>query len=126
VLTTTISASAALSAAIVNFEIDNSANARVYHTAQRSVTFVAGTPRTLTAVWNVPNNQTLGTYRLKVGVYGSGWTPMYTWVAASSTFSVSNGAVLAVHSLQHQRKSAARKNPRRAAESRATVRSWPR
>jgi len=129
-LTTTISTNAPLSGAIVNFEIDNSANARVYHTAQRSVTFVAGTPRTFTAVWNVPANQSAGAYRLKIGVYGAGWTPLYAWAAAPNTFNVTGGAALAgrphTHLSKHQRKTAARQYARRTAESSAPVRSWPR
>ena len=84
----TIVANAALSGAIVDFEVYNSANAKIYQGYQSPVTFAATVAQTFTATWAVPAGQATGTYTLKVGVFGSGWAPLYVWNNAAASFTV--------------------------------------
>ena len=51
-------------------------------------TFAAGQQQTYTATWQVPTTAALGTYTVKLGVYGPAWAVRYTWVDPATTFSV--------------------------------------
>src|SRR5579883_2886867 len=77
-LNTTVSATGALSGAIVDFEVYDSGNNKVYQTYQ-SASFSANTPQTFSASWAVPAGQATGSYRLKIGIFGAGWAPLYAW-----------------------------------------------
>jgi hypothetical protein len=47
-------------------------------------------PAALTFVsnWTVPTNAAKGTYTVKVGIFKTGWTGMYTWIDSAAKFSV--------------------------------------
>ncbi len=91
-LVATISTNAALSGAVVDFEVYNAAGTQVYQTYQSPVSFAATTPQTVRASWAVPAGQAAGTYTLKVGVFGAGWTPLYTWDDNAAAINVSSAA----------------------------------
>src|SRR5207237_198923 len=78
-----------LSGAIVNFEIYDASNTRIYQTSRLNISFTGSQSRLFTATWSVPLGQATGTYRLKVAVYGKHWQPLYAWTAAQNTFTVS-------------------------------------
>jgi len=88
-LSTKVTTSAALSGTIVDFEIYNSAGSRVYQTTRSPVSFTANTAKTVSASWKVPTTQATGAYTLKIGVFGSGWTPLYAWNNGAATITVS-------------------------------------
>jgi hypothetical protein len=77
-----------MSGAIVNFEIYTAANTRVYQSALQGINLSGSKSRIFANKWSVPLSQPTGTYRLKVGVYGKHWQPMYAWAAAPNTFTV--------------------------------------
>jgi hypothetical protein len=91
-LSTTVTSNTALAGAIVDFEVYDSAGTKIYQTYQSPVSFAANTAQTFTANWSVPGTQVPGTYTLKIGVFGSGWTPMYAWNDAGATMTVSSSA----------------------------------
>ncbi len=87
-LTATVVSSISLSGAIVNFAIYNASNTRVYQTSLQGISLSGSTSRLFTARWSVPLSQPVGAYRLKVGVYGKHWQPLYAWASAQNTFTV--------------------------------------
>jgi hypothetical protein len=66
----------------------NSAGTKVYQTTQSGASLSANTAKTFTASWAVPSGQAAGSYTLKIGVFGSGWTPLYAWDNAGATIQV--------------------------------------
>lgn len=90
----TITSNAALSGAIVDFEVYNASGAKVYQTWQSSVGLSGGTPRTIDAQWTVPSGQAAGVYTLKLGVFSSGWASLYAWANNGATIAI--GAASAV------------------------------
>jgi hypothetical protein len=88
-LAATVSTTAALSGAIVDFEVYSAGGSKVYQSYQSSVNFVATAPQSFQATWSVPAGQATGTYTFKLGVFGANWSPLYVWDNAAATFSVS-------------------------------------
>ena len=87
-LTATVQANAELAGAVVDFEVYNAAGRRVYQSWQSPITLAPNTARTFTSTWQPATNQPSGVYTLKVGVFGSGWAPLYAWNDTSNTFVV--------------------------------------
>lgn len=87
-LSTTVSSTTGISNAIVDFEIYNSSNTRVYQTYQTGVSLSPGASRTFTASWPVPTGQAPGTYTLEIGVFGSNWAPNYAWNGSAAAIAV--------------------------------------
>jgi autotransporter family porin len=50
--------------------------------------FSAGATQTLAVSWDVPADQPLGTYTVKIGVFGTGWSGLQQWNDAAGTFAV--------------------------------------
>jgi hypothetical protein len=98
--TATVSAAASLSNTIVDFEVFDAGNNRIYQTYQSGVTLTANTPRTLTAAWTVPANQAAGAYQVRVGLFDAWWNARYAWTDAGAAFTVASistlGALTAV------------------------------
>ena len=97
-LTATVLTSAGLAGAVVDFEVYNAAGNRVYQAWQSPVTLAPNTARTFTTTWTAPANQPAGAYRLKMGVFGSGWTPLYAWNDTSGTVVIGPPAATAAPS----------------------------
>jgi hypothetical protein len=83
-----VTTSGPLSGAIVDFEVYNASGTKIYQSYQSGVTFAANTPQTFKATWAVPASQAAGTYTLKIGIFGAGWSPLYAWDNAGATFTV--------------------------------------
>jgi len=73
---------------LVDFQIYNAAGMLIAQTWQSPVTLPAKSQQTVSAPWNIPTDLAPGTYTLKVGVFGPGWTPLYAWDNGSATFIV--------------------------------------
>src|SRR5207245_3342728 len=85
-ITTNVTAGAAASGIIVDLEIYNSANTKVWQSVQSGQSFAAGATRSFS--WSGPGISTPGTYTVKVGVFNSTWSKLYTWVNQAATFAV--------------------------------------
>jgi len=85
--TTTIMANRAVANELVDFEVYNSAGARVWQTWKSPVAFSGATPQTFTASWPVPATQAAGAYTLKLGVFTSGWS-FHAWNDHALTITV--------------------------------------
>ncbi len=88
ILAATVAANIPLSGAIVDFYVYDASGHLVTQTWQSPVALAAGAPQTVKAAWSVPATLAPGTYTLKVGVFGAGWSPLYAWDDAASTFTV--------------------------------------
>jgi hypothetical protein len=80
----------ALDNAIVDIEVYNAAGTRVAQQVWSAQTLLNGVAQTYTHNWVAP--ATLGTYTVKIGVYGAGWTPTYKWNANADQVVVANPA----------------------------------
>ncbi len=87
-LTATIQTNVRLGGSIVDYEIYSASGAKVFQWFATGKTFAANTPRTFSASWHVPSSQATGTYTFKIGIFGSGWAPMYLWNNGAATFTV--------------------------------------
>jgi len=74
--------------ALVDIEVYNASGVKVYQQFWDAQTFSAGSPRTFTATWRLPTFAAKGTYRVKVGVFGAGWTSLYSWNDGAASFTV--------------------------------------
>jgi len=88
ILAATVAANIPLSGTIVDFYVYDASGHLVTQTWQSPVALAAGAPQTAKAAWSVPATLAPGTYTLKVGVFGAGWSPLYAWDDAASTFTV--------------------------------------
>lgn len=50
----------------------------------------AGTPVTMRKSFPISSTAATGTYYLKLGVFGTNWSPLYTWNDAAGTFTVTS------------------------------------
>jgi hypothetical protein len=87
-LAATIVSNQALSGAIVDFEVYNTAGTKLYQTYRSPVAFAANSAKTVKATWTVPTSQATGRYTLKIGVFGPNWNPLYTWDNSAATITV--------------------------------------
>ena len=85
-LSASITSSCATSA-LFDFEIYNAGGQKVWQTWQDH-TPLSGATQTFTANWLVPAGQAAGTYTLKLGVFGPGWTPLYGWDNGATTITI--------------------------------------
>jgi hypothetical protein len=81
---------------IVDMEVYNSSNQKVFQQYTPGQTFGTGETRTYDYFWTVPANQPSGTYTVKVGVFSTGWGTLYMWNNSATTFSVGSGSGLPV------------------------------
>ncbi len=88
ILAATVAANIPLSGTIVDFYVYDASGHLVAQTWQSPVALAAGASQTAKAAWSVPATLAPGTYTLKVGVFGAGWSPLYAWDDAASTFTV--------------------------------------
>jgi hypothetical protein len=101
-LAATISTNTTLTSAVVDFEVYNAEGRKVYQTAWPTthspavVSLVAGRPLTFQTTWHVPGRQPSDIFTFKVGIFGAGWKPLYTWDNAAATFTVGTPVLPAV------------------------------
>lgn len=79
-----------ISNAIVDLEIFEPAGTRVYQKSWSGQTLTHGTTSTYAQAWTAP--ATTGSYRVKVGVFGAGWTPTHHWNSDADSIVVANPA----------------------------------
>jgi len=84
----TVTTTAQLNGAVVDFYIYDATGKLVDQTWRRPVTLVAG-PQNVTVGWTAPPTMTPGTYTLKVAVFRAGWSLLYAWDSTATTFTVS-------------------------------------
>lgn len=63
---------------LIDYEVYNSAGAKVFQTFQDNQT-LNGQAQTFKTTWSVPASQATGTYTLKIGVFKPGWGTLYAW-----------------------------------------------
>jgi hypothetical protein len=73
---------------VLDVEIFNSSGTRVTQQFWSSETFTSGTTDTRSFPWTAP--ATLGTYTVKIGVMGPGWTPTIDWNNNGDVITVAN------------------------------------
>jgi len=89
-ITTTVTCTtSSLTNGIVDLEIYNPAGTRVVQQFWTAQSFTTNQSRNYTYVWTAP--ATTGTYSLRVGVFGAGWTPNYHWNASAGSVTVASG-----------------------------------
>lgn len=90
-LTATVKSATAMSA-LVDMEVYDPTGQRAYQQVWDNQPFSAGQTRNYTNTWTIPSGQMTGTYTLKVGVFGAGWSQMYTWNDSAAQFAVATPA----------------------------------
>jgi len=88
-LAATVTTTIPLAGAIVDFYVYDASGHLVTQIWQSPVVLAANTPQTVRASWSVPAHMAPGTYTLKVGVFGTGWSPLYAWNDAAATLTIS-------------------------------------
>jgi len=83
-----VTTTAQLNGAVVDFYIYDATGKLVDQTWHSPVTLAAG-PQNVTVGWTAPATVTPGTYTLKVAVFRAGWSLLYAWDSAATTFIVS-------------------------------------
>jgi hypothetical protein len=85
--TATITSNVAAPNELVDFEVYNSAGAKVAQWWQTPVAFGTGSASTFTAAWQAPGTLPTGVYTLKLGVFTSAWS-FHAWNDKALTFMV--------------------------------------
>ena len=75
-----------LSNGIVDVEVYNAAGTKVSQQYWTGQNFTTGQSRSYGYNWTAPG--TTGTYTVKVGVFGAGWSPNYHWNNGACTITV--------------------------------------
>ena len=86
-LSATLTASCATSA-LIDFEVYDASGNQVWQTWQDNQS-LTGQAQTFSSRWTVPSGQAAGTYTLKIGVFGTGWSAFYAWNNSAAHVSVS-------------------------------------
>jgi hypothetical protein len=81
---------------IVDMEVYDSANRKVFQQYIPGQTFGTGETKAYDWFWTVPTAQPEGTYVVKVGVFADHWTALYMWNNGATTFAVQTGPSLPV------------------------------
>jgi len=74
---------------LVDIEAYRSSGEKVFQFWWDNQSFATGESKTLSTNWTVPPSLAPGTYTLKIGVFGAGWSPLVAWNDAAGTMSVS-------------------------------------
>ncbi len=84
----TVTATARLRGAVVDFYIYDATGKLVDQTWRSPVTLAVGA-QNVSAGWTAPATLAPGAYTLKVAVFRAGWSLLYAWDSAATTFTVS-------------------------------------
>ena len=79
-----------LDGAVVDIEVYNATGTRVGQLSWSNQALEHGVARSFTGSWTAP--AATGSYTVKVGVFGPGWTPTYKWVDNADKVTVANPA----------------------------------
>lgn len=94
-VTSTVSVTAGTSiTGIIDVEIFDAQNQRVYQKYFADQQMTAGQKVTVSVPWNV-GGATKGTYTVKVGIFSNDWKTLYNWNDAAATFTVGDTVTLA-------------------------------
>jgi hypothetical protein len=74
--------------ALVDVEVYDPAGVKVFQQSWDNQSFTAGQPRTLGTTWSVPNTALTGAYKVKIGVFATGWTSLLQWNDSAATVTV--------------------------------------
>jgi hypothetical protein len=80
--------SSANSNALVDLEIYDAAGTKVFQQAWDNTTFSAKVPRTFTTSYAVATTAGTGSYTVKIGIFGPGWSSFIAWNDQAAVFSV--------------------------------------
>jgi hypothetical protein len=86
-----IAASVTSSAAanvLVDIEVYSPSGAKVFQRAFDNQAFTAGQKRTYSVSWRVPGTAQRGTYVVKLGIFGPGWSGLRSWNDSAVRFTV--------------------------------------
>jgi mannan endo-1,4-beta-mannosidase len=86
-VSTKVTASAALSGAIVDIEVYDASGVKVAQKVYGGQSFAAGVSRSFSWTW--AGSATAGTYTVRVGVFNADWSTMYKWDNAASSITIS-------------------------------------
>jgi len=75
--------------ALIDIEVYSPAGAKIYQKYFDAQTFTSGVARTYTAAYTAPVGAQTGQYRVKLGVFATGWTALYAWNDSAAVFSES-------------------------------------
>jgi hypothetical protein len=74
---------------IADIEVYNPSGTRVNQVFWTAQSIADGEIKTYTYTWTAPS--TTGTYSVRLGVFGAGWTPTHHWNGAAATIAVGSG-----------------------------------
>jgi hypothetical protein len=74
--------------ALIDVEVYNAAGQRVYQRFWDNTALTANATRTLTTTWTPPANAAAGVYRVKIGIFRTGWRGLLEWNDNAATFTV--------------------------------------
>jgi hypothetical protein len=80
---------------LVDLEVFDWAGNKVFQFWWDNQSFAAGEVRTLSTTWTVPTSSPAGAYKLKVGVFGPGWSPPIHWNNDAGSLTVGSGSTTA-------------------------------
>jgi len=74
--------------ALIDLEVYDASGAKVFQQAWDNQSFTAGQTTSYSAKWAVPATSAKGVYTIKIGVFATGWTRLYSWNNGASTLTV--------------------------------------
>ncbi len=87
-LTATVTATAAVQSSIIDVEVYNSSDVKVFQQYFDNQQFTQGQTRSFSTTWN-PSSA--GQYRMTIGVFAPGWVQTYNWNNNATTITVTSG-----------------------------------
>ena len=72
---------------VLDLEVYGPTGKKVFQQAP-TVTLRAGVPSSVTQQYVVPAGAASGSYSFRIGVFGPGWSPLYTWNGNAGSFTV--------------------------------------
>jgi hypothetical protein len=73
---------------LVDLEVYSSTGEKLFQYWWDNQSFAAGQSTTLSTNWTIPSSLAAGTYTLKVGVFGTGWSSLIAWNDAAGSLTV--------------------------------------
>jgi hypothetical protein len=74
--------------ALVDIEVYNPSNVRVFQQYWDNQPFTGGQQRSYSPTWQVPAGTATGSYVVRLGVFSPGWGTLYHWNSSAATFTV--------------------------------------
>jgi hypothetical protein len=93
-----------LGTAVVDLELYDASNTKVFQDTQ-NVDIAANKTYSVHRQYKLPDSAHGGTYHYKIGVFGPGWTPIYTWNDSAGGFQVDAPLAAAVRTVPLSRTS---------------------